>query len=60
MEKVLANKSSEKPSLRCSETIHDSKAEKRREVDNPPRILPMIKDGILEKCSKVLITIYLI
>ena len=57
MEKVLASQRSWKPLLRCSDTIQDSNAVKRSEVDSPPRIRPTTSVGMLGTCSIRLITI---
>jgi hypothetical protein len=42
---------------RCSETIHDSNAEKRREVERPPKTLPIKRIGMEGMCSMRLIII---
>mmetsp|Transcript_2602 Transcript_2602/g.2715 ORF Transcript_2602/g.2715 Transcript_2602/m.2715 type:complete len:82 (-) Transcript_2602:591-836(-) len=49
--KVLASNSSGNPLFLCSDTIHDSKAENKSDVDNPPSILPNIKYGMDGICS---------
>jgi len=57
MAKVLDSNSSGKPRLRCSDTIHDSNAENRRLVDNPPRTRPKSNAGMDGMCSSKLMTI---
>jgi hypothetical protein len=41
----------------CSETIQDSKAEKRSDVDKPPKTLPSRSNGIEGICSRRLMMI---
>lgn len=55
--KVLASQLSSNPRFRCSDTIHDSKAVNRRDVDIPPNMRPASKSFILGMCSSRLITI---
>jgi hypothetical protein len=57
MLKVLASQSSSNPLLRCSDTIHDSKAVNSSDVDIPPSTRPMSSAFMLGTCSRRLITI---
>ena len=56
--KVPASHSSGKPRLRCSDTIHDSNAEKRSEVDIPPSTRPTNSKCIDGTCSIKLIATF--
>ena len=54
-EKVSASHSSLKPLSRWEETIHDSKAVKRRAVVRPPMTRPIKRTVKSEECSRRLI-----